>query len=175
MATSQSAWPPSATPRVRSLLGEEDKTMTTFRSTVELGGKTATGIQVPAQVVEGLGSGKRPRVRVTINGYTYRSTVAPMGGVYMLPVSAEVRAGAGIGAGDTVDVDVQLDTEPREVTVPADFADALDRDAAARQFFDGLSYSNKQRLVLAIESAKTDETRQRRIATTVSKLHEGQM
>ncbi|HKT38617.1 MAG TPA: YdeI/OmpD-associated family protein [Ktedonobacterales bacterium] len=149
--------------------------MTTFRSTVELGGKTATGIQVPAQVVEGLGSGKRPRVRVTINGYTYRSTVAPMGGVYMLPVSAEVRAGAGIAAGDTVDVDVQLDTEPREVTVPADFADALDRDAAARQFFDGLSYSNKQRLVLAIESAKTDETRQRRIATTVSKLHEGQM
>ncbi|HKW23505.1 MAG TPA: DUF1905 domain-containing protein, partial [Ktedonobacterales bacterium] len=105
-----------------------------FRATVELGGKTATGIQVPAQVVEGLGSGKRPRVHVTINGYTYRSTVAPMGGVFMLPVSAEVREYAGVAAGDTVDVEVQLDTEPREVTVPPDFAAALDGDADARQF-----------------------------------------
>lgn len=145
-----------------------------FRATIELGGKTATGIQVPAQVVEGLGSGKRPRVRVTINEYTYRSTVAPMGGVFMLPVSAEVRERAGIAAGDEVEIDVQLDTEPREVTLPPDFAAALDGDVDARQFFDGLSYSNKQRLVLAIEGAKTNETRQRRIVTTVSKLHAGQ-
>ncbi len=145
-----------------------------FRAIVELGGKTATGIQVPAQVVEDLGSGKRPRVHVTINGYTYRSTVAPMGGVFMLPVSAEVREHAGVAAGDTVEVEIQLDTEPREVTIPPDFAAALDGDADAKQFFDGLSYSNKQRLVLSIEGAKTAETRQRRIATTVSKLHAGQ-
>lgn len=145
-----------------------------FRSTVESGGKTATGIQVPAQVVEGLGSGKRPRVRVTINGYSYRSTVAPMGGVFMLPVSAEVRERAGVAAGDTVEVELQLDTELREVTAPADFAAALDSDADAKQFFDGLSYSNKQRLILSIEGAKTSETRQRRIASTVSKLHAGQ-
>ena len=145
-----------------------------FRAIVELGGKTATGIRVPAQVVEGLSSGKRPRVHVTINGYTYRSTVAPMGGAFMLPVSAEVREHAGVAAGDTVEVEIQLDTDPREVTVPPDFAAALDGDADAKQFFDGLSYSNQQRLVLAIEGAKTAETRQRRIATTVSKLHAGQ-
>ncbi len=145
-----------------------------FRATVELGGKTATGIQVPAQIIEELGSGKRPRVRVTINDYTYRSTVAPMGGIFMLPASAEVRERAGIAAGNTVEVEIQLDTEPREVTLPTDFAAALDGDADAKQFFDGLSYSNKQRLVLAIEGAKTSETRQRRIASTVSKLHAGQ-
>ena len=145
-----------------------------FRATIELGGKTATGIQVPAQVVEGLGSGKRPRIHVTINGYTYRSTVAPMGDVFMLPVSAEVRERAGVAAGDSIEVDVQLDTAPRDVTVPPDFAAALDGDTDAKQFFDGLSYSSKQRLVLAIEGAKTSETRQRRIASTVSKLQAGQ-
>ncbi|HEX5440645.1 MAG TPA: YdeI/OmpD-associated family protein [Ktedonobacterales bacterium] len=145
-----------------------------FRATVELGGKTATGIQVPAQVVEDLGSAKRPRVRVRINGYTYRSTVAPIGGVFMLPVSAEVRERAGVAVGDEVEVEVQLDTEPREVTLPPDFAAALDGDVDAKRFFDGLSYSNKQRLVLAIAGAKTSETRQRRITSTVSTLHAGQ-
>jgi hypothetical protein len=146
-----------------------------FRTTIELGGKTATGMQVPAEVVASLGSSKRPAVRVTIKGYTYRSTVAPMGGVYMLPVSAEVREGAGVAAGDEVDVDVELDTEPREVSVPADFTEALDGDADARRFFDGLSYSNKRRIVIPIEEAKTAETRQRRIAKAVSTLHEGRI
>ncbi|MGH2588157.1 MAG: YdeI/OmpD-associated family protein [Dehalococcoidia bacterium] len=144
-----------------------------FRAVIQLGGKTATGIEVPAEVVEGLGSGKRPAVQVTINGYTYRSTVAPMGGVFMLPVSAEVRGNSSVAAGDEVDVDVELDTEPREVTIPPDFQDALDRDADAKRFFDGLSYSNKRRLVLSVEDAKTVETRQRRIATTVDKLRAG--
>lgn len=141
-----------------------------FRSTVELGGKTATGFQVPAKVVAGLGSGKRPPVRVTIRGYTYRSTVAPMGGRFMLPLSAEHRAGAGVAAGDKIDVDIELDTAPREVTEPPDFKQALDRDTKARRYFDGLSYSNKRRHVLAIEQSKTTETRQRRIAKAVSTL-----
>src|SRR5215213_8957422 len=96
-----------------------------FRTTLELGGKTATGFQIPAEVVEALGSGKRPTVRVTINGYTYRNTVAVMGGVFMLGVSAEHRAAAGVQAGNEIDVDIELDTAPREVTVPPDFADAL--------------------------------------------------
>lgn len=146
-----------------------------FRTTIQLNGKTATGIPVPPEVVAGLGSGKRPAVRVTLNGYTYRSTVAPMGGVFMLPVSAEVREGAHVAAGDEVDVDVELDSEPREVTVPPDFADALDRDADAKRFFEGLSYSHKRRWVLSIEEAKTAETRQKRIAKAISELREGKV
>ncbi len=144
-----------------------------FRATIQLGGKTATGIRVPAEVVAALGPSKRPAVCVTINGYTYRSSVASLGGEFMLPVSAEVREHAGVAAGDEVDVDIELDTEPREVAVPPDFAEALDRDADARRFFDGLSYSQKLRHVLSIQQAKTAETRQRRIDKALSMLREG--
>ncbi len=144
-----------------------------FRAIVQLAGKTATGIRVPAEVVASLGPSKRPPVRVTINGHTYRSTVAPLGGEFMLPISAEHRESAGVAAGDEVDVDIELDTEPREVTVPPDLREALDRDANARRFFDGLSYSQKQRYVLSIEQAKTAETRKLRIAKAVSMLREG--
>jgi len=114
-----------------------------FRTTVQQAGKTATGIQVPEAVVEALGSGKRPPVKVTINGYTYRSTVAVVGGAHMVGVSAESRAGAGIVGGDEVEVDIELDTAPREVAVPADLAAALDAEPNARRTFDKLSYSNK--------------------------------
>ena len=143
-----------------------------FRVTLESNGKTAVGMHVPDEVVASLGKGKQPPVRVTINGYTYRSTVASRGGRVLLGVSAENRAGAGVAAGDEVDVDMELDTEPREVTVPPDFAAALDDDAVARQYFDGLSYSRKQWFVLNIESAKTDQTRQRRIVKAVEQLHQ---
>ena len=144
-----------------------------FHARLELGGKTATGMIVPAEVVEALGAGKRPAVRVTINGFTYRSTVAVMGGEYMVGVNAENRVGAGVRAGDELEVDIELDTEPREVTMPPDFTAALDADPAARRFFDGLSYSNRRRIVLAIEAAKTAETRQRRISNAVNGLHAG--
>jgi len=144
-----------------------------FHTTILQGDKTATGIRVPDEVVTALGSSKRPAVRVTINGYTYRSTVAVMAGVFMLGVSAEVRKGAGVAGGDEVDIDIELDTEPREVTVPRDFADALDGDADARRTFEGLSYSHKRRHILAIEDAKTAETRQRRIDKAVNMLREG--
>jgi Bacteriocin-protection, YdeI or OmpD-Associated/Domain of unknown function (DUF1905) len=143
-----------------------------FRAIVQLSGKTATGIQVPAEVVAHLGSSRRPPLRVTINGHTYRSTVAPMGGVFMLPISADNRMLANVSAGDEVEVEVEPDDEPREVNVPPDFLEALDRDADARRFFDGLSSSNKQRLVLSIEGAKTAETRLRRIAKAVETLRE---
>jgi hypothetical protein len=146
-----------------------------FRATLELGGKTATGIRVPPEVVERLGSGKKPAVSVTINGHTYRSTIASMGGVFMLPVSAEVRGSARVEAGDEVEVDVTLDTAPREVSVPPDLAAALDADAAARRAFDGLSYSNKRRIVMPIEDAKAPETRQRRIDKAVGALREGRI
>lgn len=144
-----------------------------FRATLELAGKTATGFRVPAEIVAALGSGKRPPVRVTINGHTYRNTVAVYGGVFMLGVSAEHRAAAGVQAGDEIDIELELDTAPREVTVPPDFAAALDHDPNIRQRFDGLSYSNKLRHVNAIEQAKTAETRQRRIEKAISMLRAG--
>jgi hypothetical protein len=145
-----------------------------FHSVIKLGGKTATGIPVPEEVVSNLGPSKRPPVRVTINGHTYRSTVASRQGQFVLPISAENRKGAGVVAGDEVDVGIELDTEPREVAVPPDFAEALDRDVEARRSFDGLSYSQKQRYLLSIEGAKTAETRKRRIAKAVGELREGQ-
>jgi hypothetical protein len=144
-----------------------------FRATILLSGKTATGIRVPAEVVEGLGPSRRPAVRVAINGYTYRSTVAPMRGEFMLPISAEVRERAGVAAGDEVDVGIELDTEPREVSIPADLAEALDRDAAARRAFEALSYSARRRVVVPIEAARTADIRQRRIAKAVSELRDG--
>jgi hypothetical protein len=144
-----------------------------FRTTIILGGKTATGMEVPAEVVASLGTGKRPPVRVTIGTHTYRSTVAVYGETFMLPLSAENRTSAGVAAGDEVDVDVELDTEPREVSAPPDFAAALDADADARQFFDGLSYSQKRWFVLGIEEAKTVETRQRRIGKAIDRLRDG--
>lgn len=146
-----------------------------FRSTIELGGKTATGIQVPAEVVAALGSSKRPAVHVTIGGHTYRSTVATLDGKFMLPVSAEVREKAGVAAGDEVEVEIELDNEPREVTLPPDFSAALEQDADARRFFEGLSYSNKRRIVMPVEDAKTPETRQRRIDKAISNLREGRV
>jgi Bacteriocin-protection, YdeI or OmpD-Associated/Domain of unknown function (DUF1905) len=144
-----------------------------FRTTIQQSGKTATGIQVPEDVIQTLAAGKSPAVTVTINGYTYRSTVAVTGGRYMVGVSAEHRAGAGVAGGEEVDVDIELDTAPREVGVPADFAAALDAEPAARRTFDGLSYSNKSWHVLQVEGAKTDETRQRRIAKSVGILKQG--
>lgn len=146
-----------------------------FRTTVILGGKTATGIPVPPEVVSSLGPGKKPAVKVTINGYTYASTVAVMGGQFMLPLSAENRKGAGVSAGEEIEVELVSDNEPREVAVPPDFSEALDREPAARSFFDGLSYSNKRRFVLSIEDAKTAETRQRRISKSVQTLSGGRI
>ena len=144
-----------------------------FHATLLLAGKTATGFEVPEEIVTALGSGKRPAIKVRIKSHTYRTTVAPMGGVFMIGVSAENREAAGVRAGDELDIIVELDTEPREVLVPDDLAAALEGDPEARRFFDTLSYSNKQGFVQPIEGAKTAETRQRRIAKAVSSLHDG--
>jgi Bacteriocin-protection, YdeI or OmpD-Associated/Domain of unknown function (DUF1905) len=146
-----------------------------FRTKILQAGKTATGIRVPDEIVEGLGAGKRPPVRVTINGFTYRSTIAVMGGDYMVGVNADNRAGAGVAGGDDVDVDIELDTAPREVSLPADFAAALDAEPEARRTFDGLSNSNKGWHVQSVEGAKTDETRQRRIAKSIDALRLGRV
>ena len=144
-----------------------------FHTTILRAGATATGIRVPDEIVEALAKGKRPPVRVTINGYTYRSTIAVYGGEYLVGVSAENRAGAGVEGGDEVDVDIELDTERRDVTVPPDLSAALDAEPAARKTFDSLSYSNKSYHVQQVEGAKTAETRARRIARSVEVLREG--
>jgi hypothetical protein len=144
-----------------------------FRTTIDAAGKNAAGFKVPPEVVAALGKGKRPPVRVTIAGYTYRSTVAVYGDLYLIGVSAENRAAASVAAGDEVDVDIELDTAPREVTVPADLAAALDAAPDAKGFFDGLSYSNKSWFVLGIEDARTPETRLRRIDKAIARMREG--
>jgi hypothetical protein len=141
-----------------------------FKTTIQLEGKTATGFRVPTEVVEALGKGKRPPVNVTIDGYTYRSTVAAYGDVYMLPLAAEHREAIGVAAGEEIEVDVALDTAPREVDVPADLAAALDAAPDAKLAFEALSYSNKRRITLAVEGAKAAETRQRRIEKSIADL-----
>ena len=145
-----------------------------FRTKILQSGKTATGIEVPSKVVAALGSSKRPPVRATIKGYTYRSTVAVMGGTFMLGVSDDVRKAAGVAGGDIVDVDLELDTEQRDVELPPDFATALGRDAKAKKFFEGLSYSKKRSLITPID-VKAPDVRKERIAKTVERLREGRV
>jgi len=135
-------------------------------------GMKATGIEVSAKVVESFGAGKKPKVTVKINGYSYRSTVAVMGGKFMLPVAAEHRDKAGIKAGDRIEVDLQLDTAPREVEVPKDFAAAL-KKAKITERFDELSFSHRKEHVRAIEEAKAPETRARRIGNAIEMLKAG--
>jgi hypothetical protein len=144
-----------------------------FRTTILQSGPTATGIRVPDEVVESLGAGRRPPVNVTINGVTYRNTIAVMGGVYMVGVSAENRAATGVKGGDEVDVEIELDTAPRVVELPPDFAAALEAEPSARSTFERLSPSMKGYHVAQVTGAKTDETRQRRIAKSVAALAEG--
>jgi hypothetical protein len=144
-----------------------------FRTTLLGAGKTATGIVVPPEIVASLGRGKRAPVVVTIGTHTYRSTIAVMGAQFMIGVSADNRAKAGVAAGDEVDIRLELDTEPRKVAVPQDFAKALGGHPAAKRFFEGLSYSQQQWHVLSIEGAKTTETRHRRIDKSMALLRDG--
>lgn len=141
-----------------------------FQATIQLDGKTATGVRVPDDVVAALGGGNRPKVRVTLGGYSYQTSVARMGGEFKFPVSAAVREEAGVAAGDEVVVEIELDDAPREVVVPSELAEALEREPQAKAAFERLSYSGRKRHVLAVEGAKTDETRQRRIAKVLAEL-----
>lgn len=128
-----------------------------------------TGIEVPADVIQALGAGKKPPVVVTVNGFEYRSTVGVMGGRFLIPFSSDKRAATGLGGGDPIDVELVLDAAPRTVEVPADLATALDA-AGARTAFDALSPSARKAHVTAVDSAKAAETRARRIASIVDKL-----
>lgn len=144
-----------------------------FTTTLLATGKTTTGIEVPPDVLEYLGHGKRAPVCVTINDHTYRSSVAVMGGRVLVGVSAANRVAAGVAAGDRIEVDMEYDSEPRTVTIPPDLTAAFGENQAARDFFERLSYSQQQRYVLGIESAKTDETRNRRTQKAIEALTAG--
>ena len=128
-----------------------------------------TGIEVPPEVMEALGGGKRPAVALTVNGYAYRSTVGMMAGKSLVPFSAEHRATSGLKGGDAIEVDIEVDTAAREVAVPDDFAVALDA-AELRAAFDALAFSHRKEHVRAIEDAKTADTRARRIEKAIEKL-----
>ncbi|MEO8174387.1 MAG: YdeI/OmpD-associated family protein [Sediminibacterium sp.] len=141
-----------------------------FKTTLLQAGKTATGIKIPAEIIEKLAAGKKPAVRVTINGFTYRSTVAVMNGDFMVGVNAQNREGAGVAGGDKIEVTLQLDTEKRIIEVPKQFQTALNANAKAKKNFEALSNSNKQRHTIPINDAKTEETRERRIRNSIEAL-----
>jgi hypothetical protein len=129
-----------------------------------------TGIPVPPEVIEALGGGKRPAVNVTVNGYSYRSTVAPLSGQFLISFSSDKRAESGIAGGDEIEVELTLDTASRAVEPPSDLAAALDASPGTRAAFDALSPSKQKAHVVSVESAKTDETRQRRVTAVVAAL-----
>jgi hypothetical protein len=140
-----------------------------FTATLELAGKTATGLEVPPEVIEALGGGKRPAVVVTIGRHSWRTTVMPYSGRVLLGVSAENRAAAGVQAGDVLDVHIEIDTAPREVDVPGDLAQAI-AAAGLQERWDKLSYTHRKEHVRAVEEAKKTETRERRIAKALAML-----
>ena len=142
----------------------------TFKTVLLTAGKTATGIKIPGEIIDKLNAGKKPPVKVTINGFTYRSTIAVMGGNFMVGVSAENREGAKVKGGDTIDVTIELDTQPRVIEVPEALKKALDKNAKAKKAFESLSYSKQQVLVLPVSKAKTDETRNRNIEKALKAL-----
>jgi hypothetical protein len=141
-----------------------------FRAKLQLDGKTATGLTVPADVLDALGAGRRPAVLVTIDGHAFRSTIGSMGGVAKIPVSSAVRAPAGVAAGDMLNVEVVADTAPRQVSVPEDLAAALADSPQAREFFAQLSYSRQHAYISWIEQAKKPDTRASRVTQTAALL-----
>lgn len=128
--------------------------------------KNVVGIVVPDTIVSALGAGKRAPVKITLNGYSYRSTLAVMGGKTMVGIAAEHREKAKVKGGDVLEIDIVVDTAPREVKLPIDLDAALKR-ANARMAFDALAPSRRKEFVRAIEEAKAPETRERRIAKAV--------
>jgi hypothetical protein len=149
-----------------------EPTGVTFETTVAATGNN-TGIVVPDEVMDELAAGKRPPVLVTVNGYDYRSTVAVMGGRYMIGISAAIRQATGLKGGDPIRVTLAVADTPREVEVPADFAAALAVDESVGAFFASLSNSLQRYHVDSINGAKSLETRQRRIEKAVSLFREG--
>jgi hypothetical protein len=137
------------------------------------GSGNKTGIVVPASVIADLGAGKRPAVKVEVNGYEYRSTVAVMGGKFMIGVSAAIRAETGLRAGDPIRVELVVATEPREVDIPPDLRAALKANPGTKAFFESLANSLQRYHIDNINAAKAPETRQRRIDKAITLFRAG--
>lgn len=143
-----------------------------FDAELRLNGKTATGIPVPERVIDGLAGGRRPHVTVSLNGYTFQTSLGTMSGQVLIPVSGIVRAAAGIEAGDRLDVEIELATQSTQVEVPQDLHAALAAEPDASAFFAGLTASQQRGYTEWIEQARKPETRQRRLEATVDALRE---
>ena len=146
----------------------------TLRTTLQARGPAAAVVLDDDHVAE-LGEGaKRFPVVATINGYTWRGSVARMRGEFLLGLNREVRQAAGVAAGDEVEARIALDSAPRQIDVPADLAAALDADPAVRTRFDGLALTHRKEFVRWVEEAKRPETRERRIVKSVEMVQGGQ-
>ncbi|CAN5819893.1 hypothetical protein BH11BAC3_BH11BAC3_29600 [soil metagenome] len=143
-----------------------------FKTTILKFGNN-TGIEVPPDIIEKLAAGKKPPIVITLNKYTYRSTVAVMGGKFLISLSAENRKNANVKGGDTLEIELTLDTEPRTVELPVEFKKELDKNKIAKAAFEKLSPSKKKAIVVAINEAKTAETKIKRIEKTINSLEEG--
>ncbi|MFF3411179.1 YdeI/OmpD-associated family protein [Streptomyces sp. NPDC002742] len=130
------------------------------------------GLEVPPEVVAALDGGARPPVTITVNGHSWKSRVAILRGRHLLGLSNANRQAAGVEIGEEAEVELELDTEPRVVVEPPDFAQALDDDPLARAAYDNLAHGRKREHVRAIESAKKPETRQRRIEKAIATLRD---
>lgn len=142
----------------------------TFTTTLKGTADGPTGIEVPPDIIAELGTSKKPPVKITLAGYTYRNTVAVMDGKFMVSLSKANREAAGVKAGDELDVTIELDTEPRTVEVPGDLAEALAGKPGAIEAFEKAAPSRKKEYVRQVLEAKSQETRERRIAKIVAEL-----
>ena len=141
-----------------------------FDATLDLDGRTATGITVPPEIIESLGAGKRPAVVVTINGCSFPTTIGSMNGLAKIPLSAERRRLIGAEAGDALSVSVVLDDAPVEPEVPRELTEALSTDRASQEFFASLTTSQRKGFIASIDGAKSADTRQRRVEKVVAAL-----
>ncbi len=141
---------------------------TTFKTTVKVSGNN-TGIEVPSENIAELGSSRKPAVKVNLSGYEYTSTVAVMGGKFLIPLSAAHRANSGLKGGDSITVTLELDTASRDVEIPTDLAVALE-NAKLKVVFEKSAPSKRKEFVRQVTEAKTEETRMRRIAKILEQL-----
>jgi Bacteriocin-protection, YdeI or OmpD-Associated/Domain of unknown function (DUF1905) len=145
-----------------------------FKARLQPRGAAAAVVLDQSQVAE-IGEGaKRYPVVATVNGYVWRTSVAVMGGEFLLGLNREVRRGAGVDSGDEVDVSIELDTAPREVEIPEVLAAALATDPEAATAFARMAFTHRKEFAQWVGGAKREETRQRRVGQALTMIRAGQ-